>query len=237
MFYFSYHMIYTPCYITWRTPAPVGNVTWCTSPAKNPINSIHQGITSFSQRQHSPAAGPHRSSPLFGAKFLPTSTAAHRFSKYISQNYIFKFEGLHPKFLGPRPKMVTALAVHELQPLRPLYHPPQGIKNTVETSDLIFSRRFDHFFRCLLQGGTKGLNYGSKVHDLPGLSHYIIAHVHLVHRMSFRKIPAIGADMKLKKYFILQVPFTSNWSQPHLPCMLSARYENSGKNPPMESKV
>jgi len=132
-----------------------------------PINSIHHSVTSFSRRQHSSAVGPHHSSPLCLALNFYHLRQLTGFQNYIFLTFtnIYGFWKLHfsifwvytQNFWARAPKRSQAWS-QELRSLRPLYHSPQGIKNTLKIQNFNFSS-----FRPLISmpssGGTKGLNY------------------------------------------------------------------------------
>ena len=127
----------------------VGNVAWCTSPARNPLTP-HTIASHRSVGGNTPQEQVHIAQ-LFGAKLLPKSTAF--------QNYISLFFGFTPKISGPaaqnghRPGLSWTPVVTPFVPLstRHKKYPQNTNFHSFSTFRAIFSMHSS--------GGTKGLNY------------------------------------------------------------------------------
>ena len=152
-----------------------------TSPAKNTITYTHHSVTSSSRRQDSSEAGTRRSWSAFWRQ--------NKISTNIyGGSQVFYFEDLSPTFgrgpgpvlvfgQGPGPVLVPA-SLSWTSCVTPFCTTPRKAaisRSKAQISKRCFDmtssgrtkrlfRRFDYFFQCLLQGGTKGLNYRSKVH-------------------------------------------------------------------------
>ena len=168
--------ICSPCYITWRTPSPSTNHESATSrgvcpPPKTPLTphtkASHRSVGGNTlQRQV------HITSlQIFGAKILPTSTAAHIFFKMFSKLHFSNFRAHVQIWAESTPQNGDSPIKSWTPNVTPFVPSSERHQNYSRNIKFHFST-FRPLFQCLIQGWTKRLKYGSKVQDLSGLSLY-----------------------------------------------------------------